>query len=114
MTDRSNGETEVTDGVAAVYDQIRRALGVESSGESVVTATPILAGVTPGMQEIRAAALRTPTLPPATHTACYLVGPCEGPGEVYVVDPASPYPDQQDALDRLLDAERDAGRRVAA
>jgi len=54
------------------------------------------------MQEIRAAALRTPTLPPATHTACYLVGPCEGPGEVYVVDPASPYPDQQDALDQSL------------
>jgi glyoxylase-like metal-dependent hydrolase (beta-lactamase superfamily II) len=63
----------------------------------------VTVGVAPG---IRAVALRTPTLPPATHTACYLVGPSEGAGEIFVVDPASPYPDQQDALDRILERER--------
>ena len=50
-----------------------------------------------GAPWIRVVPLRTPTLPPATHTACYLVGPSEGPGEVFVVDPASPYADQQAA-----------------
>lgn len=42
--------------------------------------------------------LRTPTLPPATHTNCYVIGG----DEVIVVDPASPYGDQQEVLDRVL------------
>jgi glyoxylase-like metal-dependent hydrolase (beta-lactamase superfamily II)/ADP-ribose pyrophosphatase YjhB (NUDIX family) len=42
--------------------------------------------------------LRTPTLPPATHTNCYVVGG----GEVVVIDPASPYEDEQHLLDRVL------------
>ncbi len=58
---------------------------------------PILAG------ELRAGILlvpvRTPTLPPATHTNCYVIGG----DEVIVVDPASPYEDQQEMLDRVLD-----------
>ncbi len=41
--------------------------------------------------------LRTPTLPPATHTNCVLIGG----DEVIVVDPASPYEDEQA---RLLEA----------
>jgi glyoxylase-like metal-dependent hydrolase (beta-lactamase superfamily II) len=45
-------------------------------------------------------ALRTPTLPPAAHTNIYLVGPEAGP--VAVIDPGSPYPDQQAILDRVL------------
>ncbi len=45
-------------------------------------------------------ALRTPTLPPAAHTNVYLVGPDAGP--VAVVDPGSPYPDQQAILDAVL------------
>jgi glyoxylase-like metal-dependent hydrolase (beta-lactamase superfamily II)/8-oxo-dGTP pyrophosphatase MutT (NUDIX family) len=45
--------------------------------------------------------LRTPTLPPATHTNCYVVGG----DEVVVIDPASPYADEQAVLDRAL-AER--------
>lgn len=53
--------------------------------------------------------VRTPTLAPATHTNCLVIG---GP-EVLVVDPGSPYPEEQDALeqalDRLIAAE---GRRV--
>jgi glyoxylase-like metal-dependent hydrolase (beta-lactamase superfamily II)/8-oxo-dGTP pyrophosphatase MutT (NUDIX family) len=43
--------------------------------------------------------LRTPTLPPATHTNCYVVGG----DEVIVIDPASPYSEEQALLDRLLE-----------
>jgi glyoxylase-like metal-dependent hydrolase (beta-lactamase superfamily II)/ADP-ribose pyrophosphatase YjhB (NUDIX family) len=43
--------------------------------------------------------LRTPTLPPATHTNCYVVGG----DEVVVIDPASPYEDEQALLDRVLE-----------
>ena len=42
--------------------------------------------------------LRTPTLPPATHTNCYVVGG----DEVVVIDPASPYEEEQQLLDRVL------------
>ena len=64
--------------------------------------------------QIRAIALRTPTLPPATHTTCYLVGPEEGGGGLLVVDPATPHADEQAALAGALDAEAAAGRRVDA
>jgi ribonuclease/clavin/mitogillin len=43
--------------------------------------------------------LRTPTLPPATHTNCYVVGG----DEVVVIDPASPYAEEQEMLDRVLE-----------
>ena len=53
--------------------------------------------------ELRAGILlvpvRTPTLPPATHTNCYVIGG----DEVIVVDPASPYTEEQEVLDRILD-----------
>jgi ribonuclease/clavin/mitogillin len=42
--------------------------------------------------------LRTPTLPPATHTNCYVIGG----DEVIVIDPASPYEDEQGLLDEVL------------
>jgi glyoxylase-like metal-dependent hydrolase (beta-lactamase superfamily II) len=42
--------------------------------------------------------LRTPTLPPATHTNCYVIGG----NEVIVIDPASPYEEEQALLDGLL------------
>jgi glyoxylase-like metal-dependent hydrolase (beta-lactamase superfamily II) len=42
--------------------------------------------------------VRTPTLPPATHTNVYLAGE----GQVAVIDPASPYPEEQTALDEAL------------
>jgi glyoxylase-like metal-dependent hydrolase (beta-lactamase superfamily II) len=51
------------------------------------------------MSPVRALALRTPTLPPATHTNCYRVGDV-------LIDPASPYADEQA---RLLDWLRAAG-----
>ena len=67
-----------------------------------------LTQVAPG---IRVLALRTPTLPPAAHTNAYLVGPAKGPQAL--VDPGSPYPDQQALLFAVLDAEAEAGRPLA-
>ena len=43
--------------------------------------------------------VKTPTLPPATHTNCYVIGG----EEVVVIDPASPYPEEQALLDRALE-----------
>lgn len=43
--------------------------------------------VAPGVSML---SLRTPTLPPATHTNAYLVGT----GELVLVEPASPYPEE--------------------
>ena len=46
------------------------------------------------------AALRTPTLPPATHTNCWLLD--LGGGSLAVVDPGSPWPEEQARLERVL------------
>ncbi len=78
--------------IESLYEQVRAAVptfGPEAS------ATPLQ--VAPG---IRVLALRTPTLPPAAHTNVYLVGPDVGP--IVVVDPGSPYPEQQALLDAVL------------
>jgi glyoxylase-like metal-dependent hydrolase (beta-lactamase superfamily II)/8-oxo-dGTP pyrophosphatase MutT (NUDIX family) len=53
-------------------------------------------------------ALRTPTIPPATHTNCYL----NGGDELVVIDPGSPYPDQQALLDEVIERFAAQGRRV--
>jgi glyoxylase-like metal-dependent hydrolase (beta-lactamase superfamily II)/8-oxo-dGTP pyrophosphatase MutT (NUDIX family) len=53
--------------------------------------------------------VRTPTLPPATHTNVVLVG--EG-DELVAIDPASPYPEERAALDALIDALAAGGRRL--
>jgi ribonuclease/clavin/mitogillin len=60
--------------------------------------------MTPGVQIV---ATRTPTLPPATHTNTWVVGD----GALTVIDPASPWPEEQRRLaealeDRLLLGER--------
>jgi glyoxylase-like metal-dependent hydrolase (beta-lactamase superfamily II)/8-oxo-dGTP pyrophosphatase MutT (NUDIX family) len=52
--------------------------------------------------------LRSPTIPPATHTNCFLVGN----DELVVVDPGSPYPEEQRALDAAIARLADQGRRV--
>ncbi|MBA2322146.1 MAG: MBL fold metallo-hydrolase [Deltaproteobacteria bacterium] len=54
--------------------------------------------------------MRTPTLPPATHTNTWLVGD----GDLAVFDPASPWEDEQRLLAGALDARIAAGERVAA
>lgn len=43
--------------------------------------------------------LRTPTLPPATHTNCYVAGHTR----MTAFDPASPWPDEQDRIADLVD-----------
>lgn len=78
--------------VDSLYEQVRNAVPV-AQDDTVAT----LSQVAPG---IRVLALRTPTLPPAAHTNVYLVGPEAGP--VAVVDPGSPYGDQQALLDAEL------------
>ena len=50
--------------------------------------------------------LRTPTLLPATHTNCLLLGD----DRLWVVDPGSPYPEEQEVLRRTLATLSDEGR----
>jgi ribonuclease/clavin/mitogillin len=52
----------------------------------------------------------TPTLPPAQHTNVYVVGT----GDFVVIDPGSPYPDEQARLHQLLDELHDEGRTARA
>lgn len=89
--------------IEALYEQVRASVPV--------TAAPVQASLSQVAPRIRMLALRTPTLPPATHTNTYLVGPDRG-GQ-FLVDPGSPYPDEQAALDSVLAAEADAGRPLA-
>ncbi len=91
-------------GIEAVYEAVRRFGGAEAPA-------PPSGVVSDG---VRVQPLRTPTLPPAAHTGCYLVGPTEGRGSLIVVDPASPYPEEQAVLDALLDREAADGRPVEA
>ena len=49
---------------------------------------------------IQTVPLRTPTLPPATHTNTYVVGQ----GQLSIFDPASPFPEEQRAPIAALDA----------
>lgn len=51
--------------------------------------------------------LLTPTLPPATHTNCYVVGE----DELVVIDPASPRPEEQARLAAFCRQLREEGRR---
>lgn len=53
--------------------------------------------------------VRTPTRPPATHTNCYLIYTSQ---ELLVVDPGSPYEEEQQALNESIDELLGDGRRV--
>jgi endoribonuclease LACTB2 len=53
--------------------------------------------------------VRTPTKPPATHTNCYLICTSQ---EVLVIDPGSPYEDEQQALANCIDDLIVGGRSV--
>jgi len=52
--------------------------------------------------------VKTPTLPPATHTNCYIIGG----DELVVIDPASPYEEEQRELDTFIDAMLSEGKRI--
>jgi ribonuclease/clavin/mitogillin len=54
--------------------------------------------------------VRTPTKPPATHTNCYLVYTSQ---EIMVIDPGSPYEDEQRALAACIDELIAESRRVS-
>lgn len=51
--------------------------------------------------------LRTPTLPPATHTNCVVLGG----GDALIIDPGSPYPDEQERLARFIEHRMERGDR---
>ncbi len=53
--------------------------------------------------------VRTPTKPPATHTNCYLVYSSK---EILILDPGSPYDDEQQSLASSVDGLIAEGRRV--
>ena len=57
---------------------------------------PSLIEICPG---VRCVQVRSPTLPPATHTNVWILGQ----HHVTVVDPASPYEDEQARLDEILE-----------
>ncbi|HEY0133325.1 MAG TPA: MBL fold metallo-hydrolase [Nannocystis sp.] len=59
---------------------------------------------------VRLLALRTPTLPPATATNTLVVGH----RRVAVIEPATPYPDEQAALAELLGSLKEVGGEVVA
>ncbi|MEZ4360389.1 MAG: MBL fold metallo-hydrolase [Kofleriaceae bacterium] len=92
-------------GVEATYAEVRAKLPPAEAPDGPLEA------LAPGL---RAVALRTPTLPPAAQTTCYLVGPQTGPGELVAIDPGSPYAEQQAHFDDLLTREAAEGRRLAA
>jgi glyoxylase-like metal-dependent hydrolase (beta-lactamase superfamily II)/8-oxo-dGTP pyrophosphatase MutT (NUDIX family) len=52
--------------------------------------------------------VRTKTLPPATHTNCYIIGT----NESVIIDPASPYEDEQAALASCIDDLLAEGRKL--
>lgn len=52
--------------------------------------------------------VRTNTLPPATHTNCYIVGT----QEVIIIDPASPFEEEQAALASCVDDLLNEGRKI--
>jgi glyoxylase-like metal-dependent hydrolase (beta-lactamase superfamily II) len=53
--------------------------------------------------------VRTPTKPPATHTNCYLIYSSQ---ELLIIDPGSPYEDEQQALADCVDSLVAEGRSV--
>ena len=53
--------------------------------------------------------VRTPTKPPATHTNCYLI---YNSSEILILDPGSPYEDEQHALAACIDELISEGRQV--
>ncbi len=69
-----------------------------------------LAGRSPVRPWLTLFPVRTPTLPPATHTNCYLVGDAA----FVVVDPASPDAAERARLDAEIDARVAAGDRLEA
>lgn len=75
-----------------------------------VIARPEKPQVVPDAPWIRRVPLRSPTLPPATHTNAYVLGDAE----LLVVDPGTPWPDAQIGLVETLRTLLSAGQRLRA
>jgi endoribonuclease LACTB2 len=100
----SNQDPPAGSPVEELYRRARQALAADHQADA--SGAPVGPfSVAPGVDAV---ALRTPTLPPATHTNSYLVGAAE----LIVIDPASPYAGERAALDAALDARVAAGQRV--
>jgi len=80
-----------------------------AAGESIDAAARRPARVEPA-PGVLVVPLRTPTLPPATHTNCILVGDAE----LALVEPATPYDDERDRLLAIIEELAQSGRRVVA
>lgn len=80
-------------GAEAIYQAVRDRL----PGSRRTRGPVVVDEVAPGVVRI---AVETPTLPPATHTGCYVVGR----SDLLAVDPGSPYPDQQAGLAEAIAA----------
>lgn len=89
----ADGSVAHPGGAEAIYQAVRALLGGGERPRSPV----VVDDVAPGVVRV---AVATPTLPPATHTGCYLVGR----SDLLAVDPGSPYPDQQTALAEAIAA----------
>jgi ribonuclease/clavin/mitogillin len=85
--------------IEALYEQVRKLTPAAADDEPAKIAI-----VAPG---IRVLALKTPTLPPATRTNVYLVGPDRG--LLAVVDPGSPDAAEQAVLDSVIEADGERG-----
>ena len=76
------------DGAADAEARLHRA------AEHLGRGAPRARFATPMVPRVAVAPVRSPTLPPSTHTNCYVLGE----RGLCVVDPGSPYPDEQAAL----------------
>lgn len=93
MTELAPPHPGMPAGIDAIYAEVRRLAGAADG--PLPPAPPEVTEVAPGIVSV---AVRTPTLPPATHTGCFVAGV----DEVVAIDPGSPYPDQQEALAREI------------
>jgi endoribonuclease LACTB2 len=91
LTPKSSVDPEQFAAVAAQRAEKRRSLDPIDCGDLGGRWVEILPGVA-------LVPLRTPTLPPATHTNCVLIGS----QELIAIDPATPYKDEQKVLDNVL------------
>ena len=71
---------------------------------------PELSRINQVLPTVQLMPLRTPTLPPATHTNCYLIGA----QRFMVIDPGSPYPQEQADLYAHIDSRISGGDRLIA
>ncbi len=105
----TRGEVLVPPGVASILRRARGRFDAEAmrraphADGTFVETYEVVPGVT-------MLALRTPTLPPATHTNAFIVGE----SDAVLVEPASPYEDEIERAVGVVEARRAAGVRVHA